>query len=404
LLGQDPYIGVGEAVGLSFSCPTKVPPSLRNIYKNLVACGLIRNEPRTGDLTAWASQGILLLNSALTTLVGISGCHKKLWAGYIDGVLTRLAAQKPDLMFILLGSDALSKSNLVSACKQYKWGHPSPLNSVNRDLKNPRNFIHCTAFKLLDTSLRSKGITMDWNPRQTATQAVVPVALPTALPVALPTVVPVALPTVVPTALVPTSTQAATQAATTLTTRRVPTVVKPYVQVPNHTMYIFTDGGCLSNGKKSAKASYAFYILDSAIAVIHADFVPPADLGLAYDASNNRGELMAISSALDYVEKSIDMFNSKYIAIISDSQYSIGCYTKWAPSWIKDPKKLQGKKNLDIILPTIKTIDRLKTKYTFAWKHVYSHKTAPTNPEEMFYWVGNDIADKACQAILASLG
>lgn len=384
LLGQDPYIGEGEAVGLSFSCPIKIPPSLRNIYGNLLRQGLIQTTPSTGDLTHWAQQGILLLNSALTTIRGKSREHKHVWETYTDALIVALARMKPDLIFILLGNDAIDKQALIPQAKCLTWGHPSPLSSFNRSESNPKHFVHCTAFKAADEALTVRGIRIDW----------MPVGTPNANDAS---------------------------AGMIVSAKNVNTVfMNTYAQHPGYdcssvvcaqnntpvptldTVYVFTDGGCTGNGEETARASYAFAIMAADRVYTFAAYVPMAELGGKYQTSNNRGELTAISHALDYIRKHTNSFTGNMkIQVISDSKYSIGCYTQWAYSWISDPKKAVGKKNLDIIFPTIATIQNLKQLCTIYWKHVNSHQIViPSDPLDRFYWIGNDIVDKMCQEVL----
>lgn len=131
LLGQDPYHRIGQAMGLSFSVPrgVRVPPSLRNIYKELqddLGCTI----PNHGDLTSWADQGILLLNAMLTVEEGKAGSHKKLgWQGFTDAVIQTISEQKEGVLFLLWGKFAQSKATLIDENRHHvlQAAHPSPL-------------------------------------------------------------------------------------------------------------------------------------------------------------------------------------------------------------------------------------------------------------------------------------
>jgi uracil-DNA glycosylase len=133
ILGQDPYHGENQAHGLSFSVPdgVKIPPSLNNIYKELVSdLGGLR--PVTGDLTSWAKQGVLLLNATLTVLSGKPGSHKKLgWTEFTDAVITNISNQKENVVFILWGKEAQAKIALIDTNKHLVLAapHPSPLSA-----------------------------------------------------------------------------------------------------------------------------------------------------------------------------------------------------------------------------------------------------------------------------------
>ncbi len=131
ILGQDPYIKPGEAMGLSFSVPkgVAIPPSLRNIYKELeedFGCA----PPNHGDLTAWAEQGVFLLNAALTVERGTSNSHAKIgWHNFTDAVIKTLADKRDGLVFMLWGNFAKQKTALIDPFKHLvlEAAHPSPL-------------------------------------------------------------------------------------------------------------------------------------------------------------------------------------------------------------------------------------------------------------------------------------
>jgi uracil-DNA glycosylase len=132
ILGQDPYHGPHQAHGLSFSVQkgVAVPPSLQNIYKELATDipGFII--PRTGDLTHWAEQGVLLLNATLTVQAANAGSHqKKGWETFTDTVIKTISDKKKGVVFILWGNYAQSKSALIDESKHLiiKSTHPSPL-------------------------------------------------------------------------------------------------------------------------------------------------------------------------------------------------------------------------------------------------------------------------------------
>ena len=133
LLGQDPYHGPGQAHGLSFSVPegVRIPPSLRNIYKELAAdCAI--SAPTHGNLTSWAEQGVLLLNATLTVEQGQAGAHqKKGWETFTDRVIQTVNAQCNHCVFILWGSYAQKKSAMIDTSKHLilKSVHPSPLSA-----------------------------------------------------------------------------------------------------------------------------------------------------------------------------------------------------------------------------------------------------------------------------------
>lgn len=135
LLGQDPYHGVGQAHGLSFSVPDGIasPPSLVNIFKE-IATDLKQTPPANGNLERWAKQGVLLLNATLTVRAHQAGSHQnKGWEQFTDTVISAISARKEHVVFLLWGGYAKRKSKLINTEKHLVLtsGHPSPL-SANR--------------------------------------------------------------------------------------------------------------------------------------------------------------------------------------------------------------------------------------------------------------------------------
>lgn len=131
ILGQDPYHNPREAMGLSFSVPKgiRVPPSLKNIYKELNT-DLGIPIPNHGDLTAWAKQGVFLLNAMLTVEHKKAGSHKKAgWQNFTDAVIKTLSDKREHLVFMLWGNFAKKKNVLIDNNKHLvlEAAHPSPL-------------------------------------------------------------------------------------------------------------------------------------------------------------------------------------------------------------------------------------------------------------------------------------
>jgi len=161
LIGQDPYHGPGQANGLSFSVNdgVKLPPSLQNIFKELQSDVPDFNIPWSGNLEAWARQGVLLLNAVLTVEAGKPGSHKAFgWEQFTDAVIGHLSAQKHQLVFLLWGNYALGKSELIDAQKHLvlKAAHPSPLARGA--------FFGCKHFSKTNNYLLSKGLKpINWN-------------------------------------------------------------------------------------------------------------------------------------------------------------------------------------------------------------------------------------------------
>jgi len=167
IVGQDPYIKPGEAMGLSFSVPKtiKVPGSLNNIYKALEAdkeLNFKRPSPPHGDLTKWAMQGVLLLNAVLTVVPGKSNSHKGLgWENFTDAVIKAISNKKSGVSFLLWGKFAQNKKKLINSAnnKIMEYCHPSPLA-----MGSGNDFSKCRHFGDTNKYLKSQGKTpIDWN-------------------------------------------------------------------------------------------------------------------------------------------------------------------------------------------------------------------------------------------------
>lgn len=136
ILGQDPYHGTNQAHGLSFSVQKGmvVPPSLKNIYKELATEFSDFKTPTHGNLTSWADQGVLLLNATLTVRAHEAGSHQnKGWETFTDKVITELSEKRSGLVFLLWGRFAQQKESLIDSNKHHvlKAAHPSPFSAYN---------------------------------------------------------------------------------------------------------------------------------------------------------------------------------------------------------------------------------------------------------------------------------
>jgi uracil-DNA glycosylase len=152
ILGQDPYHGAGQAHGLAFSVPDgiKVPPSLRNIHKEIASdCGVAPGPG--GNLESWARQGVLLLNTSLSVEEGRAGSHAKLgWEAVTDAVIAAVAAKREATVFMLWGAHAQRKAErlpeLAGSCHLVLCApHPSPL-SARTGFFGSRHFSQANAF------------------------------------------------------------------------------------------------------------------------------------------------------------------------------------------------------------------------------------------------------------------
>lgn len=160
ILGQDPYHGAGQAMGLSFSVPDGVPapPSLVNIYKELNR-DIGMPIPTTGNLTKWAEQGVLLLNAILTVRANDPASHSKIgWMEFTDAVIRKISEEKKGVVFLLWGRFAQEKQVLIDETKHFvlKAAHPSPFSANN-------GFFGCKHFSRTNELLMKQGLDpIDW--------------------------------------------------------------------------------------------------------------------------------------------------------------------------------------------------------------------------------------------------
>lgn len=173
ILGQDPYHGRGQAHGLCFSVQQGItpPPSLVNIYKELVSeygqpplvpigtdprnVGRATGLPQSGDLSLWADQGVLLLNTSLTVEEGKANSHSgKGWETFTDAAIRALSEHREHLVFLLWGGNARRKGALIDRKRHLvlECAHPSPLSAYN-------GFFGCNHFVLANNYLQQQGLT-----------------------------------------------------------------------------------------------------------------------------------------------------------------------------------------------------------------------------------------------------
>ncbi|MCH5179322.1 MAG: uracil-DNA glycosylase [Prevotellaceae bacterium] len=155
IIGQDPYHDIGQAHGLAFSVPKGIlfPPSLRNIFKE-ISQDLNTPPPTDGDLTRWAEQGVLLLNSSLTVRAHTPASHSTIgWERVTDAAIAALSAGREHIVFLLWGAHARRKAELIDRSKHLilEAPHPSPLSAS-------RGFFGCRHFSKTNEYLTTHGI------------------------------------------------------------------------------------------------------------------------------------------------------------------------------------------------------------------------------------------------------
>lgn len=377
--GQDPYPAIGVCNGLSFAVARgqKVPPSLLAIYKCLHKCKLISTMPDHGDLTSWAQQRVLLINTELTTFVGVSAGHKGVWSKYTDAIMSSIgSATARRKIFILLGAHAQKKHTLIDHKHSVLvWGHPSPLSKVNQDWDNPRAFIHCDVFTKANDDLASHGKPIiNWDSVNTPI-----VTLPTPTPVYL--------------ADVPTC---------------------------DRILYVFTDGGAAANGSPACTATWGVYCVvargishDAAIVVEPPDD-QPIELEMygkvdettlsryggdsTVNPSNNRGEwtaiLVATTSIIEGIKRGENIFACNTVMVLSDSELCVKTLNIWYKQWSLNPTIKAKKANLDLIDVAYQRYTELQTLRRVTIAHMRGHNKDMTICK--FYRDGNERADHLC--------
>lgn len=160
LLGQDPYHGEGQAHGLCFSVQSgvKLPPSLKNVFKELnadIGCEI----PSHGDLSSWARQGVLMLNTVLTVRAAAANSHRKRgWEKFTDEVIRQVSAKTSPVVFVLWGKPAQKKLDLIDTDRHHviQSAHPSPLSARN-------GFFDSRPFSQINQALEDSGQqAIDW--------------------------------------------------------------------------------------------------------------------------------------------------------------------------------------------------------------------------------------------------
>lgn len=385
IMGQDPYYTPNDATGLCFSVGTKKPsPSLRNI-----AAAIERNcqqKLKSNDLVDWAKQGILMLNARLTTVLGKAKEEgHEVWEAFTDKVVEWIDQNVEGVVFVLWGNNARAKGNFVKKAKIMGYTHPSPM--ADAALKSERKFINCPHFVEINKHLESLnkeviiwGDVIECNIGDT--EGVNGES---------------------------STNDSNSSTDNSSTSKRSANNNTSLIDMPNELRtcdtahIVFVDGACIGNGKKTARASYAYHITRGPLAP-HGD---AQEIG-SYNnviATNNRGELLAFIKSLEYIHKNLDLINDvKQIIYVTDSLYCMNIVNSWLNKWITEGT-LQERKNFDLLQELDVVIKKLKeNNMIINVVHQNSHLDAPSNrdSDEYFKWEGNDKVDKMATKCLPS--
>jgi uracil-DNA glycosylase len=335
IIGQDSYYTKDTAHGLAFSSlGKKIPPSLQNIYKCLYQQGLIEEMPTQSNLTNWAKQGVLLLNAALSTELGIANKHSHIWEPYTMNLMEKISdyGKKANTKFTYM-----LWGNFAKKCKEHidtewhevlEWLHPSPLAQSRAPLD--KKFINCPHFKRC-----SEKYGIDWSIHGNIDLFRIDKAAPIKAPA------------------------------------RIEVIDYKLIDDPA-IIQVFTDGSCKNNGKKNAVGGFAAIFVGGALK-------GKKLMGkLKSNPSNIRAEAFAIINVFERLKK-LDAAAWTSAIIYTDSEFWINMVNIYMPKWRDD--KFDKQKNSDITkrlwkLWNLFTVHKLELRYVPAhnksnWKNSY---------------------------------
>lgn len=354
LIGMDPYHKTGWAHGLSFSCNnnSKIPPSLRNIYKCLINTECISEMPSHSNLESWARQGILLLNASLSTLLGKAGAHMKIWDKYVKEIIKQVCDyhynNDNQLIFMLWGSFAQSFVDIVDddyhICLTHI--HPSPLA---QRVPEEQKFINCQHFKEVNQILiEDDQAPIDWNIKEKKHIE-----------------------------------------------EKQYDCAEEILDIGDHHHISFTDGSAYPNNKsKDSRAGYALLFVSGEFK----DKCLYGNIDISkYNASNIRAEGIAILRTLEIVKNSTQPW--KKLTIITDCEFWMNMIEKYMPKWNKH--KFAEKNNPDLTTKLWCVYNETKKHGEIIFMHMKSHnKDGWSKFEdgtfEKFCYDQNDYVDKMC--------
>lgn len=373
ILGQDPYPRTGWAHGLSFSCMSCVPPSLKNIYKCLEKQKNITQLPESGNLTSWVKQGVLLLNVGLTTNVGITAAHIKFWKPYITQIIKNLCEyyynKGQQLVFMLWGNFAKGFIKYIDSDFHVvmNWIHPSPL-AQNR-VPAQHKFINCSHFSDINEFLTADcRAPINWNSVNEVLES------------------------------------ETTELSNTAENQQIETPdrnKKTYESVDeifniNPLKHIaFTDGSAHPNNKsEKSLAGYASVFISGPFKDKRVYGNMSTD---NFYASNIRAEGYAIIRTLEMVNECKKKWTE--CAIVTDCEFWINMVEKYMPKW--KSQMFTEKANSDLTLRLWRTWNQVSRKGSVSLLHMRSHnkngwKNYDSGTYQRFCYEQNDYADKLC--------
>jgi len=339
IVGQDPYPKLGIAHGLAFSSINTIPDSLNNIFKCLSKNGLI-STPKTGNLTEWAKQGVLLINRALTTIVGESNTHALFWDSYTISLLKKIV--KENTIVMLWGNNAKELKKYLNKGIIMEWAHPSPL------AQKKQKFIECDHFIKANELLNNS---INWN-------AINPKVDNSDNP----------------------------------KDDKLECSDKLSFVVDENTQVIFTDGSCYpNNSSKESRAGYSSILQGKHKIILY------GNIDIDVPATNQRAEGLAIYKSMKYLRKK----EWETLLIITDSEFWINMFEKFMPKWYNTGgyECFEEKKNSDITCKMYELYLELTETKKIKFIHIKSHNKSGwgfCDKESLEYWcyTNNEKADQ----------
>lgn len=351
ILGMDPYPNPENAHGLAFSCLNGVPASLKNIYMAIENNGFSLQKPYIGNLSKWAKQGVLLLNTAFSTKIHISAAHLHIWKPYAEKLINKL--QMHIQIWILWGNPAQEYAKIINPvkCKIFKWRHPSPLAQTCDDSLKFRN---CDHFRLINEHLTMTGLSsIEWDPQDQKPSSNI-------------------------------------------------LKCENFFNCNNTKVVVFTDGGCHPNVKSPAAIGKyaAIFACGPFKGLLRGQLEKYDQTG--YYASNIRAEGMAIIRVLQFLAISENKSKWTKCVIILDCEFWKNMIEQFMPSWNEAKFRKQANSDLTSLMWNLYQTHQKNASIELI--HMKSHnktgwKTHKIGTKERFMYEMNNLADKYCSVV-----
>ncbi len=375
ILGMDPYKSLSEAHGLSFSSEdSKIPASLKNIFKCLYKHGMISSEIQSPNLLAWVNQGVLLLNTAFSTEVGKTGSHINEWKIFTTQLIVKFSAEIDPCVVMLWGNHAHGFEKYFDK-KHYilKWIHPSPM--AQTVAPEEKKFINCTHFAEANLILDKIGKgTINWSTESNSIRKEYSKEIKE-------------LDEVDEIGEKMNKVEGADMEEIDNILSRISTDCG--VKVKNTTHLVFTDGACSKNGRKAAKGKYGAIFVNGKYAGTSIYGCLPKT---GYPDTNIRAEGYAIYNVLIKIASEPEDWN--VCQIFTDSEFWINMIQKYMPNW--KPEKFATQKNPDLTTAIWEAYSKLsdkKVRFMYVPAHGKGDWNKSGDKYKEFCYINNNCVD-----------